>query len=145
MRKNGRRTGIVFSLILLIMLFACTGASAGEGLSFPNVTETDCVWDDQSNLVSETSHDPDGNPALNNRGFYRAEYRWDDHNNLLSEAYYGLNGEPVTIDKGYSSAEYTYWIDRNEISHILTEDRYAPDGTRADIPGQYSYRRAYSE
>ncbi|MBR6849533.1 MAG: hypothetical protein IKM88_04775, partial [Lachnospiraceae bacterium] len=138
--KMQRWAGIL--LILMIAAVICFSAAEGKGtLDLPAVTETDCAWNDQGNLVRETTHDLNGDPALNNRGFHYAEYKWDQHSNLIMEAYYGLSGEPVVIDKGYARAEYTYFTDRNKESHVLTEDRYAADGSRAEIPGEYSYRR----
>ena len=129
---------IILSMMILIIY---TEGLAETDLSFPAITETDCKWDTKGNLLSETAHDLNGTPAVNSRGFHRAAYTWDEHGNLLSEKYFGLNGEPVICDKGYASAEYTYYTDYENKSYILTEDRYAADGSRADIPGEYSYRR----
>ena len=132
-------------LILMIILLAVTCVSAGivdeaVGISFPDMTLTDCVWDSNGCLVSETAHDLDGNPALNSRGFYRAEYTWDEHGNKLSEAYFGLNWEPViNSDVGYARTLFTY-VPYGEEYRIATEDRYDASGKRADIPGTYSYR-----
>ena len=140
LRKQVRIAILICAVLLLSMCFF-TGASAEEFLSFPEITETDCVWDENGNLINETAHDLNGAPAINRRGFFRAVYTWDSHGNMLSESYYGLNGEPVTTDKGYARAQYTYFTDVNNKSHILTEDRYAEDGGRADISGEYSYRR----
>ena len=39
------------------------------------------------NIIKETSHDLNGKPALNARGFYQAEYSWDEYGNMLTEAY----------------------------------------------------------
>ena len=91
-------------VVLLLVAFCIASAMAEEiGISFPELTQTDCVWDGNGCLVSETAHDLDGNPALNSRGFYRAEYTWDEHGNKLSETYFGLNGElVVNTDIGYA-------------------------------------------
>ena len=140
MKELTKRVGIRILLLAAIILLFCMNAFAEGGLSFPDVTQTDCAWDN-GNLISETVHDLNGLPAVNSRGFYRAEYSWDERGNLLSEVYYGLNGEKAVADQGYAYAVYTYFTDRNENSHILTVDRYAPDGSRAEIPGEYSYRR----
>ena len=132
-------------VILLLLLFAALPLSAGAAdskpLSLPQFTETDCVWNDAGDVISETAHDLNGRPAVNSRGFHRAEYTWDSDGNLLSEAYFGLNGEPVAAEGGYARTEFTYVTDLEGKQHVLTEDRYAPDGTRANIPGGYSYRR----
>ena len=138
---------LLFPVLAALALCFLTSASRAadnteaRALAFPQITETDCTWDDNGNLILETAHDLSGQPALNARGFYRAEYTWDDDNNLLSEAYYGLNGEPVVSDRGYARAEYTYHLDEEGHPHISTENRWDADGNRADIPGSYSYRR----
>ena len=135
------RLKLLVTALLLLTLSIPSGAIGEAALSFPALVETDCVWDDSGNLISETAHDLSGRPALNARGFYRAEYTYDDHSNELSVAYFGLNGEPVAIDDGFARAEYTYQADSKGAYHLITEDRYAADGSRADIPGSYSYRR----
>ena len=135
------------TLILMIALLAAgciLPAEADEtgSISFPDLTQTDCVWDGNGCLVSEIAHDLDGNPAVNSRGFYRAEYTWDEHGNKLSEAYYGVNEEPVNnTDVGYARALFTYLPDEDDGFQILTEDRYDVTNNRASIPGTYSYRR----
>ena len=130
---NTRRELLV--AILLLLTLSISAAALGEAsLSFPALVETDCAWDDAGNLVSETAHDLNGQPALNARGFYRAEYTLDEHGNRLTAAYFGLNGEPVNIDDGFAKAEYTYFVDSKGVSQLLTEDRYTADGSRADIP-----------
>ena len=116
MRKTARRTGIIILFMLAATLLFSAYSSAEETLSFPEVTETECVWDESGKLISETVHDPDGAPAVNSRGYHRAAYTWDDHFNLLSESYYGLDGQPVNIDKGYARAVFTYYIDQNACS-----------------------------
>ncbi|MCR4886490.1 MAG: hypothetical protein K5919_06225, partial [Clostridiales bacterium] len=78
---------------------------------------------------------------MNSRGFCRAEYTWDRDGNLLAENYYGTRGEPVNTDLGYAAAVYTYVTDSLGNTHTVTEDRFAADGSRADIEGSYSYRR----
>ena len=128
-------------LILLFLLSASAGAAGEQSIPLPVMTETDCEWDEAGNLVRETAHTLDGQPALNSRGFYRAEYMWDVHSNLLSEVYYGLDGNFIDTDTGYAWARYTYYKDRSGRYQVLTEDRYAADGSRASIPGSYSYRR----
>ena len=142
-RKMRKHKGLKLIVLLLAALLLSIPSQAGaeKTLSLPVFTETDCEWDAEGNLIRETARTLDGRPALNNRGFYRAEYAWDAHSNLISEAYFGLDGEPVDTDAGYARAEYTYFRDRSGKSHLLTEDRYAADGGRADIPGSYSYRR----
>ena len=140
MRVNKCRTGILLLILTFTVLFYAN-AVADDALLFPEITETECKWDGSGNLISETAHDLNGAPAINSRGFYRAVYTWDDNHNLLTETYYDLNGKQTETDKGYAHAEYTYHIDREGESHVLTEDRYAADGSRADIPGEYSYRR----
>ena len=140
MKQRILQTGLLVILILAISVSAA-GAQSDQALAIPEFTETDCVWDEQGNLVSETAHGPNGEPALNSRGFARASYTWDEYSNLLTEAYFGLNGEPVTANGGYARAEYTYVRQADGRSYVLTEDRYAPDGSRAQIPGSYSYRR----
>ena len=142
--KKAEALRLILPLLLLFTLLTAVPAGAEDEdapLSLPAFTETDCVWDQYGNLISETAHDLRGFPALNSRGFCRAEYMWDENGNMLSEAYFGLDGKPVTADSGYASAVYTYRQGSNGESYVLTEDRYAPDGSRADIPGGYSYRR----
>ena len=142
MSKKFRHSGLILWIVLLLLFSSYSMVSSAEvALTLPALTETDCVWDEKGNLVSETAHDLNGQPALNTRGFYRAEYTWDDRGNQLTAAYYGLNGEPVTADRGYARMERTWFRDSSGTSHLLTEDRYAPDGSRAEIPGSYSYRR----
>ena len=134
----------ILMTILLLSVMLPQAASAetqqGSGLAMPQLTETDCAWDRDGNLVLEEAHDLNGEPALNSRGFHKAEYTWDEQGNLLTEVYTGLNGEPVNADTGYARAEFTY-----ENGHLVAEDRYATDGSRADIPGSYSYRRTYGK
>ena len=147
---NRIRIGRLLMLLLLALCLTVPSTAenaAGNGeaaalsaLALPVFTETACEWDEAGNLISETATDLSGAPALNDRGFHRAEYTWDGDNNLLSEAYFGLNGEPVVIDQGYARAEYTWGQNSRGESHILTEDRYAADGSRAQIPGSYSFR-----
>ena len=143
--------GLALLLILLLTaalpLFAISEAAmqaeaAAEVtlLSMPNFTETDCEWDEKGNLIRETAHTVDGQPALNSRGFYQAEYTWDEHDNLIAEAYYDLDGALVTMDAGYAAAEYVYDVDGQGNSRLLEEHRFMPDGSRASIPGSYSYR-----
>ena len=117
---------LILFLTVMLLCCACAQAESGTVLSasdgramradvppLPGYTQTDCVWDDAGNLISEIAHDLNGVPAVNSRGFYRAEYVWDEHANLLSEAYFGLNGEPVVVDTGYARAEYTYYTNAN--------------------------------
>ena len=134
------RIGII-TMVLAVALLLCTNVFAEEPLSFPTITETDCEWDENGNLIRETAHDLNGAPAMNSRGFYRAVYNWYENNNLLTEAYFDTEGNPAVIDRGYARAEYTYYETRNKTYHVLTEDRYDAEGNRADIPGEYSYRR----
>ena len=137
------------ALILLIMAIlpvqalgeAAAQATAPATLDMPAITQTDCEWDVSGNLISETARTTDGTPAVNSRGFHQALYTWDEQGNLLTEAYYDLNGALVATDAGHARAEYTYAVGEDGQSRLLTEDRYAPDGSRADIPGGYSYRR----
>ena len=145
MKKIGCRIGIIILLLLIISIAFFAHAAAEEMLSFPTVTETDCIWDQNGNLTSETAYDLEGRPAINSRGFHRALYTWDDHGNLLSEAYYGLDGNLTVIDKGYARTEYTYYESSRHEYNVLTEDRYDAEGNRADIQGEYSYRRDYWE
>ena len=140
MKTVSRRIGLPLMILAFIVLF-CANTIAEEALSFPEITETECQWDSNGDLISETAHDLSGAPAVNSRGFYKAVYTWDGNHNLLSETYYGLNGRLAVIDKGYARAEYTYYTDRQDESHILTEDRYDAEGNRAEITGEYSYRR----
>ena len=112
-----------------------------DNLGLPVLTETECVWDENGNLISETAHDTDGNPSLNARGFYQAKYTYDSLGNRLTEEYYDTKNKLIDTNTGYARAEYTYRTDENNKSYILTEDRYAANGARADIPGSYSYRR----
>ena len=156
-----KKTGITAAIFLGLTLGSITPAWTGEGnptetetaaqeasvntasdLQLPELTETFCEWDQAGNVIRETACDLEGNPAMNARGFHRAEYTRNEYGDILTEEYYGLNGEPVdTIDTGYARAEYTYFTDSQERTCIMTEDRYAADGSRADIPDGYSYRR----
>ena len=133
------------ALLLISLLLCCASAGAEEdglaSLVLPALTETECEWDANGNLVSETAHDLNGQPALNRRGFYRALYTYDQDGNMLTAAYYDLAGQLVTTDTGYARAVFTYMRDSEGASHVLTEDRYQPDGSRAQIPHSYSYRR----
>ena len=125
-------------LILTMLLSTVSGASAAvtpQSLRIPAYSLTDCEWDEAGQLISETAHDADGNPVINSRGFYRADYTWDANGNPLTETYTGLSGEAVVADGGYAKAVYTYENDTKGVPHIVAEDRYAADGGRADIPG----------
>ena len=116
MKVKMKWMALVLAVALSICLFgtamgeAATGLAA-EGLNMPVLTVTDCEWDEKGNLVSETAHTLDGQPAVNARGFHRAEYTWDAYNNPLTEAFYGLNGEAVTADGGYARTEFTWMRD----------------------------------
>ena len=103
MKPFGTRIGIAL-VILAAMLLFCIGVTAEDLLSFPDLTETDCEWNLTGNLICETAHDLDGTPALNSRGFSRADYTYDEHSNLTIEAYYDTNGKPIVIDTGYARA-----------------------------------------
>ena len=115
----------VLSVLLILILVVAYPAGAQEGeietLSFPAMTLTDCQWNENGDLIGETAHTLDGEPAVNSRGFCRAEYGRDGYGNLISEAYYGLSGELVAADGGYARADYTYYTDNNGNSHIVTE------------------------
>ena len=139
--KQLRSWVVLLLAIVVAMAFTTVQAEGDQALSIPEFTRTECIWDENGNLLSETAYSPDGAPAVNSRGFAKAEYTWDDNGNLVKEAYFGLDGEPVVADCGYAYAEYTYGQQSNGRSYVLTEDRYAADGSRADIPGSYSYRR----
>ena len=156
-KKTGFTTVLLLGLTLgsIILAWAGEGSAAeaetaaleagidpASGLQLPELTQTFCEWDQAGNVIRETACDLEGNPAMNARGFHRAEYTRNETGDILTEEYYGLNGEPVdTIDTGYARAEYTYYTDDKGSTRIMTEDRYAADGSRADIPGGYSYRR----
>ena len=131
-------------LILTLLLSTVSGASAAvtpQSLRMPAYSLTDCEWNENGQLISETAHDADGNPAVNSRGFHKAEYTWDAKGNPLTESYTGMNGEPVVADSGYAKAVFTYENNSKGVPHIVAEDRYDADGNRASIPGNYSYRR----
>ena len=132
---------VVLFVLVMAAAFTLTQAENGQTLSIPEFTRTECVWNEDGKLISETAYSPEGVPAINSRGFAKAEYTWDDRGNLLAEAFFGLNGEPVVADSGYALAEYTYGRQSNGRSYVLTEDRYMADGSRAQIAGSYSYRR----
>ena len=137
-------------LAVLLLLAVCMAVPAGAekaadaapSLALPAFTQTECAWDEAGNLISETAKDLQGNPAVNSRGFARAEYSWDKNGNLILEQYFGLQGEPVNNDLGYARAEYSYAQVNGGQWYALTEDRYAADGSRADISGSYSYARS---
>lgn len=137
MKRNMRH---ILVLLVAAVLLLAAGAMADQLLELPEITETVCEWDANGNLVRETAYDLKGAPAVNTRGFAVAKYTWDEQGNKLVEAYYGLNGQPVDTAFGYASAAYTYMIGHDNVAHVLTEDRYAADGSRADVPGSYSYR-----
>ena len=139
--KQSKRPALLLGLLLLVMLFAAAHAEDHVDLTLPAFTTTEAVWDDAGRMTSESVFDGAGNPAVNVRGFSRAEYTWDERGNLITEAYFGLNDEPVDIDAGYARVEYTYGATSNGQPYVLTEDRYRADGSRADLPGGYSYRR----
>ncbi|MDO4418409.1 MAG: hypothetical protein Q4C02_09065, partial [Eubacteriales bacterium] len=117
------------------------GVSAENALPIPALTQTECTWDENGKVTGEVSRDLDGRPAMNARGFHEARYSYDSHGNLTLEEYFDTSGNVVATVDGYARAEYTYRTDGGGNSYVLTEDRYAADGTRADIPGGYSYRR----
>ena len=131
-------------LILTLLLSIFSGASAAvtpQSLRMPAYNLTECEWNEAGMLVSETVHDMEGNPAINNRGFHKAIYTWDTMGNPLTETYTGINGELVVADGGYAKVVYAYENNSKGVPHIVTEDRYDADGNRADITGSYSYRR----
>ncbi len=130
------------SVLTFLLFFAllATGTAWADGshdaLSIPAFTEADCEWDANGNLIRETVHDLNGAPALNVQGYHRAEYAWGSGTQLLKETYFGLNGEPVNTGKGYAQVVYTY-----EKGKLIAEERFAADGSRANIPNDFSYRR----
>ena len=88
-------------------------------LLLPTITETDCEWNERGNLIRETTHDENGKPALNARGFQTTEYTWDERGNLLTEAFYGLKGELVDTDRCYARSETTWYTDEKGSDHVL--------------------------
>ena len=140
MRKIKRIIPILLTLLLAVSAFTSASAVTPQSLRIPTYTITDCEWDENGRIISETAHDTNGNPALNSRGFYKAEYTWDELGNPLTETYTGLNGELVTTDTGYAKVVFTYENNSRKIPHLIAEERYAADGGRAVIPGSYSYR-----
>ena len=135
---NKLKLSVLTFLLLLALLAAGTAWADGshDALSIPAFTEADCEWDAAGNLIRETVHDLNGAPALNAQGYYRAEYAWGSSSKPLKETYFGLNGEPVNTVKGYAQVVYTY-----ENGKLTAEERFAADGSRADIPNDFSYRR----
>ncbi|MBR3019602.1 MAG: hypothetical protein IKH57_21405, partial [Clostridia bacterium] len=145
---NNRQNNIakwLIAAVLILQVFPFSfsaGAEEADTLALPQLVETICEWDDLGRLVTETAYDLEGRPALNARGFHRAEYVWGDKTNLLTETYRGLDGKLTdNTDLGYARAEYSYHRDNRGYYHVLTEDRYSASGQRASIPGGYSYRR----
>lgn len=99
------------------------------------------IRDSSGNIISEITRGQDGRPVLNNRGFYKGLYAYDNDGNLLTEAYYDTDENLVNTSDGYARTVYAYHRDGSGKYHIVKEDRFAADGSRADIPGDYSYRR----
>ena len=58
MKKTVRRTGIIILIILAATLILSACSSAEEALTFPEVTETICAWDENGNLITETVRSP---------------------------------------------------------------------------------------
>ena len=141
MKTMKKPMAFLLVMALLSAMLPTTASGTLNELTLPEFTETDNVWDSDGNLISETTHDLNGAPAMNSRGFCRAEYTWDKNGCLLSENYYGTRGQPVDTEKGYAAAVYTYMTDSNGNAHPVTEDRFAADGRRAQVEGGYSYRR----
>ena len=118
-------------LILTLLLSTVSGASAAvtpQSLRMSAYSLTDCEWNAAGLLISETARDMEGNPAVNSRGFHKAEYTWDAKGNPLTETYTGLNGEPVIADGGFSKAVFSYENNSKGTPHIVAEDRYDADG-----------------
>ena len=90
------------------VLAESTEKAAAAALPLPVYTETECEWDQDGNLIAETAYDLDGAPAVNSRGFHKAEYAYTEQGNLLTETYTGLDGEPVNAEGGYAVAVFTY-------------------------------------
>ena len=99
------------------------------------------IRDSSGNIISEITREQDGSPVLNDRGFYKGLYTYDNNGNLLTEAYYDTDEKLVNTSDGYARAVYAYHRDGSGQYHIVKEDRFAADGSRADIPGDFSYRR----
>ncbi|MBQ6398752.1 MAG: hypothetical protein IJI21_01385, partial [Clostridia bacterium] len=135
-----KATRLLMLLLALTLLLPAgsVAEAAGDPLALPVFTQTECEWDDAGRLISETAYDAEGNPAVNRRGFHRAEYAYDEAGNLLSEAFFGLQDEPVVSTAGYASRVLAY---EGSDRHLVSEDKYAADGSRAEIPGGYSFRR----
>ena len=131
---------LLVAMLLVSLAVVPTFSLADDQLAMPELTETVCAWDEAGHLVSETVVDLNGQPALNARGFASSAYNWDEKGNLLSEAYYDLSGNLVDTVLGYAWVEYTYFTDTAGASHLLTEYRYAADGSLANVTGSYSYR-----
>ena len=142
MKKLAKVIPVILTLMLVFsVLHRASAATTPQSLRMPKYTRSEYEWNKSGQLISETTVDTDGNPAINARGFHKAEYTWDAKGNPLSESYTDLNGEPVAADSGYAYVIYTYENNTLGVAHLVTEDRYAADGSRADIPGSYSYRR----
>ena len=99
------------------------------------------VRDSSGNIISEITRGQDGSLILNDRGFCKGLYTYDTDGNLLTEAYYDTDEKLVNTSAGFARAVYAYHRDGGGQYHILKEDRFSADGSRADIPGDYSYRR----
>ena len=59
-------------LLILATLVVCilvSAAAAADSLDLPVRTETQCTWDEAGRLIHETAVGPDGQPAINSRGF----------------------------------------------------------------------------
>ena len=111
-KKTGFTTVLLLGLTLgsIILAWAGEGSAAeaetaaleagidpASGLQLPELTQTFCEWDQAGNVIRETACDLEGNPAMNARGFHRAEYTRNETGDILTEEYYGLNGEPVEV------------------------------------------------
>ena len=72
MTNKGLRIVLLIFALLTLMLSVLIPAAADDVLSFPAITETECSWDGDGNLAKETTHDMNGNPAMNSRGFCSA-------------------------------------------------------------------------
>ena len=69
MKQAKKWGGLLLALILAAAAGYAADAENKPMLSIPAFTETDCVWDENGHLISETARGLNGGPALNSRGF----------------------------------------------------------------------------
>lgn len=74
------------------------------------------------NILSETTHDENGNLINRNEGYARVERTWDERRQMLSEWFYDAEGKPAGISRVREYDGYT----------LVRETRYDAEGNEVE-------------